>query len=280
VEIAPDSSAGYQMRADYYWGIGQLDKGLQGYRKAWTLDPDNLIIIPGFAHMYSQLGDQSQAFCWARRGIKAGPKQFYTNYVMALVHIYAGNAEQAMEHLRTSLKDKATLNPLSLSIAILRDHHLQHGHFNAALKLYKENYPALFEDVLPEITLSNNFAAIGIAFVYQQLGEQEKTNMLLEASLKYVTNIPRQGWSGNVIANVLIHSLRGEKQQALAALREAIDAGWRNQWDYELDYDLILQSIRNEPEFQVMRNEIKADFAKQLERVKAMKNENDVCAAD
>ncbi|MBT7951111.1 MAG: tetratricopeptide repeat protein [Gammaproteobacteria bacterium] len=280
VEIAPDRSPGYQMRADYYWGIGKLDKALQGYRKAWTLDPSNLIIIPGFAHMYSQLGDQSQAFCWARRGIKAGPEQFYTNYVIALVHFYAGNAEQAMEHFRSSLKDNATLNPLSLSITILRDHKLQRGHFNEALTLYKEYYPALFGNELPEITLGNNFAAIGIAFVYQQLGKQEQANKLLEASLKYVANVPRQGWSGNVIADVLIHTLRGDKQQALTALREAIDAGWRNQWGYELDFDLILEPLRNETKFQAMRDEIKTDLAEQLVRVKALEKEADICVTE
>jgi tetratricopeptide (TPR) repeat protein len=280
VEVAPNSSSGYQMRADYYWGIGRLDKALQGYHKAWTLDPDNLIIIPAFAHMYSQLGEQSKAFCWARRGIEAGPKQFYTNYVMALVHIYAGNEELALKHLRTSLEDKTTLNPPSLSLVILRDYEIQHGRFDEAFTLYKEYYPRLFDSVLPEITLSNNFAAIGIAFVLQQMGRQDQADKLIDASLKYLTNTPKQGWSGNVIADVLIYSLRGDKQQALAALRKAIDSGWRNQWGYELDYDLILQSIRNEPQFQVMHNEIKKDFAKQSERIKAMKNENDVCTAE
>ena len=72
--------------------------------------------------------------------------------------------------------------------------------------------------------------------------------------------------------------MQGDKQRALTRLRQAIDEGWRDSWWYFLEHDSNLESIRNEPEFQAMREEIKADMASQLTRVKEMEKEGDVCA--
>jgi hypothetical protein len=47
----------------------------------------------------------------------------------------------------------------------------------------------------------------------------------------------------------------------------AIDAGWRQYWRYELEDDPMLDSIRDEPEFQAMVAEIRADMAVQLARL-------------
>ena len=71
--------------------------------------------------------------------------------------------------------------------------------------------------------------------------------------------------------------MRGEKQQALTTLRQAIDEGWRDGWWYYLEHAANLGSIRSEPEFQAMVAEIRTDMAEQLERVKAMEKEGDVC---
>jgi len=53
----------------------------------------------------------------------------------------------------------------------------------------------------------------------------------------------------------------------LAALRQAIDQGWRRLWWYYLDYDLSLQPLRGQPEFQAMVKEIGTDMTEQLARV-------------
>jgi hypothetical protein len=69
---------------------------------------------------------------------------------------------------------------------------------------------------------------------------------------------------------VKIYALQGEKQKALSALRQAIDEGWRRMWWYFLKYDPSLESLHDEPEYQVMVAEIEADMAAQLARVREM----------
>jgi hypothetical protein len=71
----------------------------------------------------------------------------------------------------------------------------------------------------------------------------------------------------------MIYALQGEKQKALAALRQAVDEGWRLSWWYYLELDPNLESIREEPEFRAIVAEIEADMAEQLERVRQMERD-------
>jgi len=62
----------------------------------------------------------------------------------------------------------------------------------------------------------------------------------------------------------------------LAALRQAIDEGWRSQWWYFLERDPNLESLHGEPGFQPMLEEIRADMAAQLERVREMERRGEL----
>jgi hypothetical protein len=56
----------------------------------------------------------------------------------------------------------------------------------------------------------------------------------------------------------------GDKVKALAALREAEEAGWRGpSWLYYRDFDPALASIRNEREFKAVFADIERDMARQ-----------------
>ena len=67
-----------------------------------------------------------------------------------------------------------------------------------------------------------------------------------------------------------IHALRGDKAKALAALRDAEQAGWRGPlWRYYRDFDPNLASIRNEPEFKAVFADIERDMAQQRARLAA-----------
>jgi hypothetical protein len=106
-------------------------------------------------------------------------------------------------------------------------------------------------------------------------GERERADLLLDRSLEYIQTIPRLGL-GYWIADVYIYALRGEKQKALAALRQAIDEGWRSMWWYLLKHDPILESLHDEPEYQAMVAEIEADMAAQLARVREMERNGEL----
>jgi hypothetical protein len=63
---------------------------------------------------------------------------------------------------------------------------------------------------------------------------------------------------------VRIDALRGSRANALTALREAANAGWRGPlWRYYRDFDSALASIRSEPEFKAVFADIERDMARQ-----------------
>ncbi len=73
-----------------------------------------------------------------------------------------------------------------------------------------------------------------------------------------------------------ILALQGKKAEALAALRMAVDEGWRTLWWYYLQYDPNLESIRDEPEFQAILTEIKADMSAQMQRIREMEQSGEI----
>jgi hypothetical protein len=77
------------------------------------------------------------------------------------------------------------------------------------------------------------------------------------------------GW-GSGFAAVDLHALRGEKEQALAALREGVANGTIYMWRLRLLYNPNLESIRDTPEFAAIVAEIEDDMAVQLARVREM----------
>ena len=80
--------------------------------------------------------------------------------------------------------------------------------------------------------------------------------MLLDRSLEAIGDLPRLGFSGYGITDVQIHALLGNKPKALVALRNTIDAGWRGDWWYDLQYDFVLRSLHGDSEFQAMVQEV------------------------
>jgi hypothetical protein len=70
-------------------------------------------------------------------------------------------------------------------------------------------------------------------------------------------------------------ALQGRKSEALAALRRAIDAGWRWDW-WQVENDPTLDSISDDPQFVAMIEEVKADLAVQLDRVLEMERSGEI----
>ncbi len=72
--------------------------------------------------------------------------------------------------------------------------------------------------------------------------------------------------------------LRGDSEAALAALEEAVQAGWRTDWRFYLEYDSVLAPLRGNPRFEAAVDDIRRDMAEQLERVRAAGHDFGPCA--
>ena len=77
-------------------------------------------------------------------------------------------------------------------------------------------------------------------------------------------NMPRLGYSGYGFADVEVYARQNKRGQALAALRQAIDDGWRGFWWAQLSQSPHTERLRGDPEFMAMLDEIRSDLAMQL----------------
>jgi hypothetical protein len=124
----------------------------------------------------------------------------------------------------------------------------------------------------PTVDPQSHAAAIGLAALYLQQGNEALANDLLNQSLAVIELISDQYYHP---ANTVIHILKGDTPQALKELRISIDSHWRWEW-WMLEKDPTFEPLWDEPEFKIMMDEVRADMAAQLERVREMERNGEL----
>ncbi|MDH3577623.1 MAG: tetratricopeptide repeat protein [Gammaproteobacteria bacterium] len=269
VEIEPDHAFAYvYIAAIHYLAYGQVDESLIWYHKAAENDPLSPSLQAAQAIAYLELGDPDSAKMWIDRGLELGPRTFWAVWASALFNLYTGDEVATQADARTLLE----VYPRNWgSLFLLRNVDLAAGRYDVARSRYARAFRELTEAEVPEVNVSNYQAAVDLALVLIRLGEQERANDLLAGSLEVIDTLPRHGMNGYWITDARIYSLQQRPQQALNALRQAVDEGWRIfSWLY-LQHDPGLDAIRAEPEFQRLYAELQADLAAQAERVRDLK---------
>jgi tetratricopeptide (TPR) repeat protein len=234
------------------------------------MDPSPAILAD-HGRLFLDLGDPVEGGEWIHRSIEQGPENPYANTAMQRLALYRGDEAGALEHGRKAF----AIWPFAL-LTMLRDHEVRAGRHAEARALYEEFFPTLLDERDPEVDFRNYRAAIDLALILSRTGEQERADLLLDHGLQQIQRRPRLGEYGYGIADVQSYALRGEKRKALSALRRAIDEGWRRDWWYWLQHKPDLESLHAEPEFQAMLEEIRADMAAQLERVREMERRGEL----
>jgi tetratricopeptide (TPR) repeat protein len=265
-EIDPAYSSAYASIGGLSEELGQLAEAVSWYRKAVALDPGQPSHPRSLGFLYLDLGDPNRTEYWFKRQKELAPDFFLADGFMEPLYLYRGEEAKALDVGRKTF----LIFPEAVqTLAHLRNHDLTVGRYAEARVRYELAYPALLNEDEPTIDDSNVEAAIDLALVLTRTSEQERAEMLLDNALTFLQS-SREDGDGPGISDVRIYALQGKTEAAVTALRQLIDQGWRNEWWFSLEHDLNLDSIRDEPEFQAMVEEIKADMAAQLAHVRAM----------
>jgi tetratricopeptide (TPR) repeat protein len=257
----------------YVYVHGRYDKAFPWFARSIALDPGRPWDPATLGFAYLDLGLPDAAEAWVRRALELGAQTAFCNIAAAFLYFHQGDEQRALKSARRVLE----IYPRDdYALVLVRNDYLESGRYEKALALYEGAFPELADASDPVVNGSNYNAAIDLAFVLIAMNEPGRADLLLDRSLEQIQSLPRLGFSGYDIRDVHIHAMRGDTARALAALREAVDQGWRVDWWYFLQHDPNLSSLHGEPEYQAILGEIRADMAAQLERVRKMERKGEL----
>jgi TolB-like protein/cytochrome c-type biogenesis protein CcmH/NrfG len=272
--LSPTNPQGYYGASGVHGTLGDYANALILQEQAVRLDPDDPETMSFIAWNYMELGDEQLALEWLKRAMATGTGQALPMAVQAFFKVHAGEFEKAEQIARTALENKVDnrWGAHTIFLRILRDAALRSGNHSEALGWYRRLMPLLFAE-RPDLTQFDVQDAVNLALLLQESGDQEQANRLLNAVRTfddptygtYFYNGPRG------IADVHALAIAGQTEAAIKALRVAIENRYNQSWQWFAELDPNLASLHDDPRFQEMRNEIRADMAEQLNRLREMK---------
>jgi len=281
IEIDPAFAGAYDSMATIdYQVFNRMAGAAQGYVKCIQLDPDSAFCYIELGQLYLELGVPDRTGILVDRSRELAPDGLSSHWGELLLRVFQGDTHGIDDNVNGVLKYHGKgFWTAQFSVAQLRNRSIASGQYEQALDVYSTTYPELLDNPGLTIGLDNYRAAIDLALVLQKTGEWAKANDLLDQCHDFIRERPRLGyWGGYWISDVLILALKGEKKEALSALRHGVDEGWRSMWWYYLRHDPNLDSIRGEPEVRLIVSEIEADMSAQMRQIREMEDRGEIPA--
>ena len=263
VQRNPESPWPYAYMADQLRTLGRIGEATNWARTAARLAPSDFRLRTNECALYLDLGaDQSADRCYDSAEEDFPERDFsgrkiYLYLSRSQLREAAERVEQlAQLELPPSVRDG---RPSKESLA---KYYFLVGEVDKARLIYQEIKPQLYSD--KDVLSKSHHGGGTVARVAHTLyadGQLDQANYLFDRMLQDMQSLHRTRGRGYGILDVFVHVTRGEKRKAISALREAIDMGWRRTW-WMLrtpHYD----SMRQEPEWINLVNELEADIARQ-----------------
>jgi len=271
IELEPDLPFNYvHLGAIEHLYFGRLDEAVINYRKAYTLDPGGGWSAANLAYTYAYLGGEEEAIAWMEHSLAASPTKHWAWAMAVVVQERFAQREAALESSRRLLELKP--NDM-LALYLLGAQDIADDRKAQAFERWEAAYPTFGMDALPELTFREFEAALMFATNLMEAGEEEWARRLLRDCRSYLETAERRDES--YMLDPWMHSLLGQKEETLAALRYAIEE--RNVRDEGLLFEpWHFDFVREEPEFQRLVEIVKTDLARQLERVREMERNGEM----
>jgi len=273
LDLDPDNPRTYEALADVYGeDPGRLDQALKWYARALQRDPSSVRLRPWLTAHYLDLGDIPTARLLIEQQIdQAKDQQWRVEGLQLALLVYLRQYQEALEFAEDDWRKR----PTKFVAHILYILYSLNGEYQRALEINDQRID-LFGDRFPhpetKVTGESLWLAINRAAILVGMGENARAQRLLNNCLKVAETAPyyHPPYLSQEFQLVQIYALMGDVPNALLALRESIDGGSRSGWWIDLLHSPITAALRNEPQFQEMVEEIRADMAAQLANVREM----------
>jgi tetratricopeptide (TPR) repeat protein len=298
LRLDPLGKIPYANLPSLYASRGQNDQALELYLKAVEIHPEWPTAYQNLAYQMNFLGRFDEAVAWGKKGHELSTDPI-GGAAMALAYIEFGEFDKVMdifsditpghpiylyglvcqklfqndftgavELIETAIE--GVENPQQIQLTLIASFSMLAGDFDKARKYSELVNPEFVADADPEADAFNVPNMIAYAFILQNLGENKRADTLLDIAMSAVRTQHRMGLAGHGIRDVQILALQGRSFDALAALREAIDEGFRGSVvtsGWPVVSDPYLDSLRSQPAFQAMIGELDDALAEMQQRV-------------
>lgn len=266
IDRHPEIPSEYSQMANYSTVLGNLGEAQWWHDEARKLNPAGPDAWRWRCMGFLQLGDElSAANCVAQLSA-AHPDTLDTAYARHGLQVYQGNYDAAIATSETIME---RLPGQTAPVIFLADLLAGEGDIRRARQLIVKALPELLENEV-ELAATDLGAALTLAAILHAGGEIARRDVLLAAMEARIATMHRTRGYGYGVADVYIHALRGDRDRAIAALREATEVGWKSTpfsspWIYwwQLPSDWKLANLRQDPEFIALLNELETDVLEQ-----------------
>jgi TolB-like protein len=266
VERTSEFPSNYDAMARFQTQLGHFGDAQRWIQEARRRDPLDAYIWFNECIGFLNLGDvQSAKDCATQLGT-AYPEKIVADGIWTAIHAYQGEWNAAITMLEVvSERIRGWRAPERW----LADWTAGQGDVKRGRRLMADTYPELLEDGL-EIAAPDLHSAVTFAAILNANGETQRRDVLLLAAQERIATMHRIRGIGYGIVDVYIHAMRGDRERAIAGLREAIDMGWRvsdnsprdSSW-WMIRQDWKLANLHQDPEFIALMNELEADIRRQ-----------------
>jgi TolB-like protein/tetratricopeptide (TPR) repeat protein len=285
VEIAPDSSRGYESLADLsQYESGRMDEAIKWRHKAAKADENSPSHPFSIGTAYAALGDLEMALAYYRRVreiIPADATEWQHRILMAEAAAWLGSRRDdaaANARERLALSDVYDAVRLEIELSLDRSTILA----QLLLSRFKDQNPVCFEYDADQNEAGG--CPPVVYFLYGELGDAETAQRRLENGFKNTNTI--SVWSRHAVGPWLLRdlSLLGRHEEALDLLEELVHSGWRGggyddaigDLRFNLYRNILFDAIRDHPRFQAMVTVIESDMAEQLQNVREMERKGEL----
>jgi DNA-binding winged helix-turn-helix (wHTH) protein/TolB-like protein len=275
----------YDQAILHWLSFGRVDKAISLFLKEtsrlnWGSDLNSSIRaseLSGIAFAFMELGAYDIAAAWLEKAFALEPEHARARYASIYLSILGGEGIVPKNHftellrIQSEIANDGDARDIAIKVLkLLRNSDLKAGRYASARSRYEQNFPELLQSDFPVVNKENYEAAIDLALVLSGTGEHERARQLLDGSMRLINDMPRLGFYGYAIDDVMIHALQGRENEALAALNEAINDGWRWEVRYQLEHEPNLFGLHDNPEYQSLVSTVLADLENQLRQVRQM----------
>jgi TolB-like protein/cytochrome c-type biogenesis protein CcmH/NrfG len=244
LNLDPDMAQAYVVLGWIRWLQGKPREYYKLLKKALLLDPNDVETITWAYWLFISAGRTSKALNMAKHMIEIDPVHPYRFFYSAVVHAYEGRFQQAVEELRSQTPASILEQPAWL--AWLGPWLVYAGHVGEAIEALEP---------IENTTAWNIYVQWPRLLRFALKGEMDHVDEV--ASEKFRGRVNRDCYVSCFLSG--IYAMLGDKKEAFYWLEAAVDHGFIN-YPYLSDYDPLLASLKNEPQFQKLMERVKLEW--------------------